>query len=302
MHRLRFLAFALVWLGAINAQATKHKFENWDFDDAKQTVTFCNDQLLIIMTLRNLCQRNGQNLGLADSLRVMSQSNPFKYFKTNPAVIKLAIMYYMRFPLSLRQVEDILNERGIDITHETVRFWCDRFGPTLAKDIKKRRAGYYSNWRWHLDEVFVKINGENFYLWRAVDHEGVVLECYASKKRDKRSALKMLKKLLKEYGYPAKVVTDNLPSYKAALKQLNLAHRQTTGRYANNQAENFHRHFRRRERSMYRFRSLGSLQKFTSYQAPIHNLFAHQRHIETRTAFKKLHDQSLADWLGLMAA
>jgi putative transposase len=109
--------------------------------------------------------------------------NPFKYFKTSPEIIRLAVMMYIRFPLSLRNVEDLLHERGIDITHETVRFWWNRFGPLFATSIRKQRVQNtnYSNWTWHLDEVFVKINGELHYLWRAVDHEGEVLEAYVTK-------------------------------------------------------------------------------------------------------------------------
>ena len=100
----------------------------------------------------------------------MTTQNLFKYFKTSPKIIRLAVMYYIRYPLSFRQVEDILHERGIDICHETVRFWVDRFGSKFAQEIRKNRAERHSNWQWHLDEVFVKINGERFYLWRAVDH------------------------------------------------------------------------------------------------------------------------------------
>ena len=102
----------------------------------------------------------------------------------------------MRYPLSFRQVEDILHERGIDICHETVRFWVDRFGAKFAKEIRKNRAGHHSNWQWYLDEVFVKINGERFYLWRAVDHEGEVLECYVTKRRNKPAAKKFLIKTM----------------------------------------------------------------------------------------------------------
>ena len=108
----------------------------------------------------------------------MREQPPFKYFKTSPEIIRLAVMYYVRYPLSLRQVEDILHERGIDISYETIRFWWNRFGPEFAKGIRKKRAGVQSNWCWHIDEVFVKINGQTFYLWRAIDHEGEVLECY----------------------------------------------------------------------------------------------------------------------------
>ena len=109
--------------------------------------------------------------------------NPFRYFKTSPEVIRLAVMMYIRFPLSLRNVEDLLHERGIDITHETARFWWNRFGPLFAQSIRKRRVqnANFSNWTWHLDEVFVRINGELHYLWRAFDHEGEVLEAYVTK-------------------------------------------------------------------------------------------------------------------------
>ncbi len=148
--------------------------------------------------------------------------NPFKYFKTSPEIILLAVMMYVRFPLSLRNVEDLLHERGIDITHETVRFWWNRFGPMFAKSIRKRRVQnrHYSNWTWHLDEVFVKINGQTHYLRRAVDHEGEVLESYVTKTRDKASALKFLKKVMRHYGRPQEVVTDRLRSYRAAMNEI----------------------------------------------------------------------------------
>jgi putative transposase len=125
-------------------------------------------------------------------------------------------MYYVRFPLSLRQVEDILHERGIDVCHETIRFWWNRFGPVFAKEIKQKRVGRHSNWRWHIDEVFVKINGKQHYLWRAGDHEGTVLESVVTKRRDRRAALKILKKLLSKYGSPHEIVTDKLRLYGAA--------------------------------------------------------------------------------------
>jgi len=113
----------------------------------------------------------------------MSQ-NPFRYFKTSPEIIQLAVMMYVRFPLSLRNVEDLLHERGIDLCHESVRLWGDRFGPVFARKIRTKRASYmhqHTQWQWHRDEVFVKINGVQHYLWRAVDHEGEVLESYVTK-------------------------------------------------------------------------------------------------------------------------
>ena len=170
----------------------------------------------------------------------MESPNPFRYFKTSPEIIRLPVMMYVRFPLSLRNVEDLLHERGIDICHATVRFWWNRFGPMFAAEISKRRVQNhsYSRWRWHLDEIFVRINGETHYLWRAVDHEGEVLEVFVTKRRDRKAALKFLKKTMKRYGRPEIVVTDKLRSYKAAMKVIGNEARQETGRWLNNRAEN----------------------------------------------------------------
>ena len=129
--------------------------------------------------------------------------NPFRYYKTSPDVIRVAVMMYVRFPLSLRQVEDLLHERGIDISYETVRVWWNRFGPMFAAEIRKKRSASMRGspqWRWHLDEVLVRVNGETHYLWRAVDHEGEVLEAFVTKRRDRKAALRFLKKAMKRYG------------------------------------------------------------------------------------------------------
>jgi len=173
--------------------------------------------------------------------------NPFRYFKTSPETIRLAVMMYVRFPLSLRNVEGLLHERGIDISHETVRFQWNRFGPLFASRIRKKRATAYRHqlqWRWQLNEVFVRINGETFYLWRAVDHEGEVLGSFVTKKRDRRAALKFLRKIMKRYGRPQMVMTDRLRSYGAAMKGIGNKDRQKTGRWLNNWAENSHQPFR----------------------------------------------------------
>jgi len=127
-------------------------------------------------------------------------ANPFRYFNASPDVIRLAVLMYVRFPLSLRNVEDLLFERGIDLCHATVRLWWNRFGPIFAAEIRRRRVSRMRgvrHWRWHLDEVFVRISSERHYLWRAVDHEGEVLESYVTKTRDKAAALAFLKKALK---------------------------------------------------------------------------------------------------------
>jgi putative transposase len=162
----------------------------------------------------------------------MIKTDPFKGFHSSPEIIRLAVMLYVRFPLSLRNVEDLLHERGIDISYETVRFWWNRFCPMFAAEIRRKRVQQmraYSNLQWHLDEVFVKINGETHYLWRAVDHEGEVLESYVTKRRNRKAALKFLRKAMKHHGHPHILVTDKLRSYGAAMKEIGNASRQETG-------------------------------------------------------------------------
>ena len=222
----------------------------------------------------------------------------FKYFKTSEEIIRLAVMMYVRFPLSLRNVEDLLHERGIDISHESVQFWWQRFGPKFAAEIRKRwiEGMRSSHWRWHLDEMFVKINGEMRYLWRAVDHEGEVLESFVTKTRDKKAALKFLKKAMKKHGRAAVFVTDKLRSYGAALKEIGAADRQESGRWRNNRAENSHLPFRRRERAMLRFRRIRSLQMFASVHASVTNHFNQERHLYSRQNFKLNRAAALAEW------
>ncbi len=180
-------------------------------------------------------------------------SNPFRYFNSSPEVIiRLVVMMYVRYPLSLRNAEDLLAERGIDISHETVRFWWNRFGPMFAAEIRKKRVAHmrgYPQWRWHLDKAFLKINGKLCYLWRAVDHEGEVLEAVVTAKRHKAAALKFFKRVMKKYGRPRDIVTDGLRAYSAAMKEIGNVARQEVGRWLNNRAENSHQPFRRRERA-----------------------------------------------------
>ena len=234
----------------------------------------------------------------------MKNHNPFRYFKTSPEIIRLAVMMYVRFPLSLRNVEDLLHERGIDICHETIRYWWNRFGPMFAREIRKKRtypAPHYSNWRWHVDEVFVKINGETHYLWRAVDHEGEVLEAYASKTRDKLKALTFLKKVMKRHGRPHVIVSDKLKSYRAALNDLGMMLKQETGRWINNRAENSHLPFRRRERAMLRFRRRQTLQKFSAIHSSVCNHFNQERHLTSRDNFKLQRNAAISEWRRLCA-
>ena len=213
------------------------------------------------------------------------------------------VMMYVRFPLSLRNVEDLLFERGIDICHETVRYWWNRFGPLFAADIRRQRVqrmNGFRHWRWHLDEMYVKLNGEMVYLWRAVDHEGEVLESYVTKKRDKVAALRFMKKVLKRHGQVDKIVTDGLRSYPAAMKELGNVERREMGRYLNNRVENSHLPFRRRERAMQRFRQMKSLQKFASVHASIHNHFNQERHLVDRQTFKDCRSAAWAEWQSLV--
>src|SRR5271163_1716917 len=231
-------------------------------------------------------------------------SNSFRYFNSSPEVIRLVVMMYVRYPLSLRNVEDLLAERGIDISHETVRFWWNRFGPKFAAEIHKRRVahtGGYPQWRWHLDEVFVKVNGKLRYLWRAVDHEGEVLEAVVTAKRDKAAALKLLKRIMKKYGRPQSIVTDRLRAYSAAMKEIGAADRHEVGGRLNNRAENSHQPFRRRERAMQRFRSVKTLQKFSSVRAQVHNHFNQERYLVTRQVYKQRRSAALAEWRAFAA-
>jgi len=212
-------------------------------------------------------------------------------------------MMYVRFPLSLRQVENLLHERGVDISHETVRAWWNRFGRIFAAGITKRCVHHRmsSTWRWHLDEVFVQINGELHYLWQAVDHEGEVLESIVTKRRDRQAVLKFLRKAMKRYGCPEVVVTDRLRSYRAAMKIIGNAERQDTGRWRNNRTENSHQPFRRRERAMAKFRSVKSLQKFVSIHSSVHNHFNQERHLNNRGLFKRYRAAALAERRDLAA-
>ena len=228
----------------------------------------------------------------------MTNHSPFRYFKTSPEIIRLAVMLYIRFPLSLRNVEDLLHERGIEISHETVRYWWNRFGPLFAAELRRKRVDEMrgrKHWRWHLDEVFVKVDGLTHYLWRAVDHEGEVLESIVTKTRDRKAALKLLKKSIKRHGRQESIVTAGLRSYGAALKDLGRGDGREIGRWLNNRAENSHLPFRRRERAMLRFRRMQTLQKFASVHASVHNHFPTERHVLNRDYFKQSGAAALAE-------
>ena len=213
-------------------------------------------------------------------------------------------MMYVRFPLSLRNVEDLLFERGIDICHETVRHWWNRFGPVFAADIRRQRVSRmrgFRHWKWHLDEMYVKLTARWSISGARSIHEGEVLESYITKTRDKASALTFMKKTLKRHGQVHTITTDGLRSYRAAMTDLGCEEKQEIGRWANNRVENSHLPFRRRERAMLRFRRLKTLQKFASVHGSVHNHFNQERHLIDRQTFKERRSAALAEWQSLVS-
>lgn len=236
--------------------------------------------------------------------RARKPASPRRYFNSSPEVIGLVVMMYVWFPLSLRNVEVLLSERGIDICYETVRLWWSRFGPLFAADVRRQRVSRmrgFRHWRWHLDEMNVKLNGEIVYLWRAMDHEGEILESFVTKKRDKAAALALIKNALKRHGSAETIVTDGMRSYPAAMRELGSLDRREMCRWTNNRAESSHLPFRRRERAMQRFRRMKSLQKFASVHASFHNHFNAERHLVDRQTFKARRSPALAEWQNLAA-
>jgi transposase-like protein len=218
-----------------------------------------------------------------------------------PELIQHVVWLYFRFPLSYRDVEDLLAERDIDVSYETARRWTLKFGLAYARKLRRLRPR--SDGRWHLDEVFVSINGKRMYLWRAVDSEGEVLDVLVQSRRNKRAALKLMRKLLKKQGYaPTEVVTDKLPSYGAALRDLNMTEKHVTGGRSNNRAENSHLPVRQRERRMQRFKSAGSAQRFLSTHATVYNTFNVQRHLITRKTLRLFRNEAMSVWQTVTAA
>ncbi len=222
-------------------------------------------------------------------------------YRFPPVIIQQAVWLYARFTLSFRDVEDLLAERGIMVSYETVRRWVRYFGPTIAADLRRRRPKPHSTW--HLDEVFIRIDGRLVYLWRAVDAEGEVLDVVVQSKRDKRAALKLLRKLLKKMAFvPDKLVTDDLRSYGAAARELGLSRRHERGRWRNNRAENSHQPTRRRERKMQGFKSAGSAQRFLSVHAATYNTFNLQRHLISAKAHRSFRASAMQTWREVTAA
>ena len=218
-----------------------------------------------------------------------------------PTVIRHAVWLYHRFTLSYRDVEELLAERGIDVSYESVRRWVLKFGPQFAAGLARRRPRPHD--RWNFDEMVVRIGGRHMYLWRAVDSEGEVLDMLVLRRRDKSAALRLLRKLLKREGFvPRTIVTDKLRSYAAALRDLRFAGHHEQGQRANNRAENSHLPIRRRERKMQRFKSAKSAQRFLFVNAAIYNTFNLQRHLISRSTLRQFRTEAMSVWHRVTAA
>jgi putative transposase len=227
----------------------------------------------------------------------MNTSNQlYRRYRFPPEIINHSVWLYHRFCLSFRDVEDLLAERGIIVSYETIRSWCNKFGPAYARSIKKRRGSLGDTW--YMDEVYiVTVRGERRYLWRAVDQDGDVLDILVQKRKDKQSAVRFFKKLMKGQGCSArKIVTDKLPSYGAARKEIMPTSMHCHERYANNRAEVSHEHTRAQERQMRRFKSPGQAQRFLAVHSQVHNLFRIGRHLLGAANYRLLRNRSFETW------
>ena len=225
----------------------------------------------------------------------------FRRHRFPPDIIRHAVWLYARFTLSFRDVEDLLAERGLDISYESVRRWFLKFGAPIACNLRHMRPTPSDYW--HLDEMVIVIRGRRHWLWRAVDNEGEVLDFLVQSSRSAKAALKLMRKLLKKQGWaPTRITTDKLRSYHVAFRTLGLTAEHIDNKRANNRAENSHQPVRRRERKQQRFKSPGSAQRFLNIQSAVYNSFYVQRHLLNRLTFKRLRADAFKVWERARAA
>ena len=229
------------------------------------------------------------------------QKISYRRHRFPPHIIQHAIWLYARFSLSYRDIEDLLSERGLDVSYETVRRWVHKFGPPIARNLRHARP--IPSDHWHLDEMVIVIRGKKHWLWRAVDNEGEVLDFLVQPRRNAKAAINLMHKLLKKQGViPTRIVTDKLRSYHVAFRSIGLTAEHIDNKRANNRAENSHQPVRRRERKMQRFKSPGSAQRFLNLQSATYNTFYLQRHLLNRQNFKHYRSHALDVWTAASAA
>ncbi len=212
-----------------------------------------------------------------------------------PEIISHAVWLYHRFTLSFRDVEDLLAERGILFSYEAIRYWCQKFGQSYSRTLRRKQGRLGDTW--HLDELFITLQGQCLYPWRAVDQDGDWIDILLTRPRDRRAAKRFFRRALKHQGQaPWQLITDKLRSYPAAHRDIfpSVVHR--TGQYENNRAEVSHQHTREQERQMRRFKSIAQTQRFLSIHGPIQNLFRVGRHHLKAVHHRLLRDRAFADW------
>ena len=221
--------------------------------------------------------------------------NIYKRHRFPAEIISYAVWLYYRFNLSHRDIEDLLAERGISVSYETIRLWCNKFGSRYANRLKKKHRGYGDTF--FIDEVFIKIDGKQRYLWRAVDQDGEIVDVYLQKRRDGAAAKRFFKRLLKIHkDEPRKIVTDKLRSYGVAHRELIPDTIHDTSQYANNRAELSHQPTRVRERGMRRFKSVVQAQRFLDAHAAVYNLFNLGRHLVSAVHYRLIRLRAFASW------
>ena len=224
-----------------------------------------------------------------------TSSSSYRRHRFPPQIISHAVWLYHRFSLSFRDVEDLLAQRGVEVSYETIRRWCLKFGPGYAAKAKRRQARLGDTW--HLDEVFIRIGGRQQYLWRAVDQDGDVIDILVQPRRDQRAAKRFLRKLVKgQGGEPNRLVTDKLRSYGPAHRDVMPSVPHDTSQYANIRAEVSHQPTRQRERQMRRFKSRSQAQRFLTLHGLVQNLFRFGRHLMRAVNARMFRERALSMW------